>query len=169
MLVPFTPFFWGDWWNHIATQCNPCSIALLNPVHFNACPLFCFQSYMFEPHPQKWSGWTLSWLSILSKIASLITCWKTHFPKKYRDSQFYKIPIMGVLFQKPFPSPKLSWLPSLQNPHHGGTVPKTLSIPLTRIMCNDSFLAWITLWKLTTLNTSKGTAWPKTEKMNFLN
>ena len=133
MLVPFTPFFWGDWWNHIATQCNPCSIALLNPVHFNACPLLCFQSYMFEPHPQKWSGWTLSWLSILSKIASLITCWKPIFqrsivipsstksqswgycsknpfhPLNYRDYHLYKIPIMGNCSKNPFHP---------LNPHH---------------------------------------------------
>ena len=50
----------------------------------------------------------LSWLSLLLENASLIACWETmenHFPKKYRDSQFYKIPIMG------------------------GTVPKILSIP----------------------------------------
>ena len=74
------------------------------------------------------------------KIASLIACWKTNFPKKHPDSHFYKFPIMGVLFQKPFPSPKLLWFPFLQNPNHGALFQKTLSIPSTRIMCNDSFL-----------------------------
>ena len=63
----------------------------------------------------------------------------------HRDYHFYKIPIMGVLFQKPF------------------------SIPSTHIRCNDSVLAYITLWKLTTLNTlGEGMLgqWPK--KWSFL-
>ena len=45
----------------------------------------------------------LSWLSLLLENASLIACWKTNFPKKYRDFHFYKMPIMGLLFNKSFP------------------------------------------------------------------
>ena len=70
----------------------------------------------------------LSWLNLLLENVSLIACWKP-FPKKYRDFHFYKIPIMGVLFPKPFPSPKLSWLPSLQNPNHGALFLKPCPSP----------------------------------------